>query len=71
MPLLVEVVNLDLKANGVGYSTTNPALSPDIVSEIEQIKQRIISGQIKVVETYAEAKQLPGFPQNLLARDTW
>ncbi|MCL2478083.1 MAG: BMP family ABC transporter substrate-binding protein [Treponema sp.] len=64
-----EVVTLDMKAEGVGYSTTNPAMTPDIINQLEQIKQKIINGDIKVAATYAEAKQLPGFPQDLLARD--
>jgi basic membrane protein A len=66
-----EVVTLDMKAGGIGYSTTNPALTADIVSELERLKQQIISGQLIVAAYYAEAKLLPAFPQNLLARDTW
>jgi len=64
-----EVITFDLKADGVGYSTTNPALSKGIVDQLEELKKQISSGQIKVAETYAEAKQLPGFPQNLRAVD--
>jgi basic membrane protein A len=36
---------------------------------VEQAKQRIVSGQIKVAATYADAKKLHGFPQNLNAKD--
>jgi basic membrane protein A len=64
-----EIIIFDLKADGVGYSDTNPALTADIKRELEQIKQQIISGQIKVAATYAEAKRLPGFPQDLKAMD--
>ena len=64
-----EVITLDMKAEGVGYSTTNPAMTADIRNELERIKQQIISGQIRVAPTYAEAIRLPGFPQNLLAKD--
>jgi basic membrane protein A len=64
-----EIITFDLKSKGVGYSTTNPALNQDIRSELERIKQRIISGEIKIAATYAEAKKLPGFPQNLKATD--
>ncbi|GHV93402.1 BMP family ABC transporter substrate-binding protein [Spirochaetia bacterium] len=64
-----EVITFDLKANGVGYSTANSALSADIVSQLEQVKGRITSGQIKIAATNAEAKKLPGFPQNLKAVD--
>jgi basic membrane protein A len=64
-----EVITLDMKADGVGYSTTNPALSRDIINQLEAIKSRIISGQIKIAATNAEAKKLPGFPQDLKALD--
>jgi basic membrane protein A len=64
-----EVITLDMKAGGVGYSTTNPALSRDIINQLEAIKSRIISGQIKIAATNGEAKKLPGFPQDLKALD--
>ncbi|GHV02320.1 putative lipoprotein YufN [Spirochaetia bacterium] len=64
-----EVITFDLKADGVGYSTANSALSADIVKELDQIKTRITSGQIKIAATNAEAKKLSGFPQNLKAVD--
>jgi basic membrane protein A len=64
-----EIITFDLKADGVGYSSTNPALTQDIRNELERAKQQIISGQIKVAATYAEARRLPGFPQDLKAID--
>jgi basic membrane protein A len=64
-----EVITFDLKSDGVGYAATNPALTADIKAELERIKARIISGEIKVAATYAEAKRLPGFPQDLHAID--
>ncbi|MDR1586996.1 MAG: BMP family protein [Treponema sp.] len=64
-----EVITFDMKADGVDFSTTNPALSQDIVKELEQIKERIISGQIRVASTNAEAKRIPDFPQTLKAID--
>ena len=64
-----EVIVFDLQADGVGYSDTNSALTASIKTELEQIKQRIISGQIKIADTYADAKKLPGFPQDLKAMD--
>ncbi|MDR2393257.1 MAG: BMP family ABC transporter substrate-binding protein [Treponema sp.] len=64
-----EVITFDVKADGVGYSTTNPAVTQDIQSQVEAVKQQIISGQIKVAATNAEAKTLPGFPQDLKALD--
>ncbi|MDR0878527.1 MAG: BMP family ABC transporter substrate-binding protein [Treponema sp.] len=64
-----EVITFDIKADGVGYSTTNSALSADIKTQLEQIKQKIVSGQIQIAATNADAKKLPGFPQNLRAVD--
>ena len=64
-----EVIVFDLKADGVGYSTTNSAMSADIKNQLEQIKQRIVSGQINIAATHADAKRLPGFPQDLKAMD--
>ncbi|MDR1971018.1 MAG: BMP family protein [Treponema sp.] len=64
-----EVITFDLKADGVGYAATNPALTGDIRAELERIRARIISGEIKIAATYGEAKRLPGFPQDLHAVD--
>ena len=64
-----EVITFDLVKNGVGYSTTNPALSSAIASQLEALKQKIISGEIKVAATNEEAKKIAGFPQNLKAVD--
>ncbi|HCC36482.1 MAG TPA: BMP family ABC transporter substrate-binding protein [Treponema sp.] len=64
-----EVIVFDLKADGVGYSSTNPALDKSIVDQLETLKKQIADGQIKVAATNAEAKTLPGFPQNLKAVD--
>ena len=64
-----EVITFDLVKDGVGYSTTNPALSRSIANELEAIKQKIIRGEIVVAATNADAKKLPGFPQNLKATD--
>ena len=65
-----ELIVFDLKADGVGYSVKNPAMSAGIRSELENVKRRIISGDITVAATYAEARKLPGFPQNLQAKDS-
>ncbi|MDR2177801.1 MAG: BMP family ABC transporter substrate-binding protein [Treponema sp.] len=64
-----EVITFDLKSDGVGYAATNPALTAGIKVELENIKAKIISGQIKIAATHAQAKQLPGFPQDLHAID--
>jgi basic membrane protein A len=64
-----EVITFDLAADGVGYSSTNSALTADIRSELERVRQQIVNGQIRVAATYAEARRLPGFPQDLKAID--
>ena len=64
-----EVVTLDTKVDGIGYSSKNAELGADIVSQIDAVKAKIISGEVKVVPTYKDAKALPGFPQNLQAKD--
>ena len=64
-----EVITFDLVKGGVDYSDTNPALSQSICNELESIKRQIIGGSIRVAATNAEAKKLPGFPQNLKAVD--
>jgi basic membrane protein A len=64
-----EVITFDLKSDGVGYAATNPELTADIKAELERIKARIVSGEIKIAATYAEAKRAAGFPQDLHAID--
>jgi len=64
-----KVITFDLYADGVGYSTTNPALCSDIIDELEIVRQKIITQQIVVEATLADAMRLPGFPQNLRAID--
>jgi basic membrane protein A len=62
-----DVVTFNLVRGGVDYSATNSALTPDIKTRLESIKQKIINGDIVVADTHEEAKKLPGFPQNLKA----
>jgi basic membrane protein A len=64
-----EVVTFDMVKDGVGYATTNPALGKAITDQLEEIKQKIINGDIVVAATNADAKKLRGFPQNLKAVD--
>lgn len=40
----------DLKADGVGYSTTGDHLSADVITKIDAFKQQIIDGKITVPE---------------------
>ncbi|MDR2922219.1 MAG: BMP family ABC transporter substrate-binding protein [Treponema sp.] len=63
------IITFDLAKDGVGYTAANRALGNSIKNELERIRQRIIKGGIEVASTYAKAKRLPGFPQNLKARD--
>ncbi|MDR1466099.1 MAG: BMP family ABC transporter substrate-binding protein [Treponema sp.] len=61
-----DVITLDLKADGVGYATTNKkALTEDIVNQVDAVKQQIISGQIRVVPSLEEAKAVANFPQDI------
>ena len=63
-------VNFGLRENGVGFSTTNPALSPSIVRQVNQVRDDIIAGRIIVYPTLREAMaNVPNFPRNLMARD--
>ena len=64
-----EVVTLDTKSDGVGYSSKNSELGADIVAQLDAVKAKIVSGEVKAAATHKEAKALPGFPQNLQAKD--
>jgi len=64
-----SVITFDLKMDGVGYSTINPQLSNSIIIQLEVFKRDIINGLIKVAASYAQARQLPSFPQDLKASD--
>ncbi|MEI2776878.1 MAG: BMP family ABC transporter substrate-binding protein [Tetrasphaera sp.] len=41
----------DLKADGVGYSTTGDKLGADVIAKLEDYKAKIIAGEIKVPDT--------------------
>jgi basic membrane protein A len=64
-----EVITFNIANNGVGYSKSNPALDDSIKTQLETLKRKIINGEIKIAPSYAEAKKLPGFPQDLKAKD--
>jgi len=64
-----RTIVFDLPMEGVGFSTTNPALSPGVIARVEEIRERIISGDIVVESTLAASMLLPGFPQDLMAID--
>jgi len=64
-----EVIVFDLRADGVGYSTSNSALGSNIINSLDLVKEAIANGSITVVPTLAQAMRLPGFPRNLRAID--
>jgi len=64
-----ETVVLDSKADGVGFSDKNAELGADIVAKVNDVKAKIISGDVKVIPTYAEAKAAKVVPDNLQASD--
>jgi len=43
-----RTIAFGLDADGVGFSTSNPALGPAVVSRVEQIREAIIDGEIIV-----------------------
>jgi len=64
-----QTIVFDLASDGVGFSTTNPAMTSYIVRQTNAIRDDIIAGRIVVAPTNAEARLLPGFPQDLRALD--
>lgn len=64
-----ETIVFDTKADGVGFSDKNAELGADIVKEVNDRKAKIISGEIKVIPTYAAAKAAGLAPNNLQALD--
>lgn len=64
-----EVLVLNTKADGVGFSTSNPELQKSIVDQVNKVRADIIAGKIKVYATYAEAKAAGAVPDNLQASD--
>ncbi|MDR2553636.1 MAG: BMP family ABC transporter substrate-binding protein [Treponema sp.] len=65
-----EVITFDLKADGVGYAGTNPAMSAGIKAKVDAAAEEIKNSRISIAATYAAAKALPGFPQDLKASDS-
>lgn len=53
-----EIVNLGLKEEGVGIAeTTDKNVPQDVLDKVEEAKQKIIDGEIKVPETPDELKE--------------
>ena len=49
-----EILEFDLSDEGVGYTTSNDAMTDDIVEEVEKWKEKIINGEIEVPKTQDE-----------------
>jgi basic membrane protein A len=64
-----QVVVLDTKGDGVGFSSANAELGKDIVAQVEAARKDIIDGKVKVLATYAEAKAAGKVPAGLQASD--
>ncbi|HET7839756.1 MAG TPA: BMP family ABC transporter substrate-binding protein [Rectinemataceae bacterium] len=64
-----QVVVLDTKSDGVGFSSANAELGQDIVAQVEAARKDIIDGKVKVLATYAEAKAAGKVPAGLQASD--
>ena len=63
------VVVFDTKIDGVGFSAANPELSKAIVDQVNNVRKDIISGKVKVIPTYSDAKAKGLAPANLQASD--
>ena len=63
------VVVLDMKADGVNFSEKNTELGADIIKKVNDIKQDIINGKIKVYATYKDALAANAVPAGLSAID--
>jgi len=57
-----ETVVFDTKADGVGFPNKNPELTQDIVKQVNDVKAKIVAGEIKVIPTYKEAKAAGSHP---------
>jgi len=64
-----QTITLALKDDGCGFSDKNTELGADIVAKINDAKAKIISGDVKVIPTYADAKAAGAVPDNLQASD--
>jgi basic membrane protein A len=64
-----QVVRMNMADDGVGYSTANPELKPEVVSAVNAAKADVISGKIKIYGTYKEALAAGAVPAGLAALD--
>ncbi len=63
------VENLALKDKGVAFSAKNPELKDSVKKEIQKIEADIISGKIKIAQTYKDALDKGLVPAGLGAKD--
>lgn len=63
------VVQMTMADEGVGYSTANPELSKQVVTQVDAAKADIISGKIKIFKTYKDALANGAVPSGLAALD--
>lgn len=63
------VVVLDMASDGVDFSTANPALSQDVIAQVQAVKKDIIDGKITVIGTYKDALAAGKVPAGLKAMD--
>ena len=63
------VHKLTLADGGLDYALTNTELKPEVVKAVNEMKNDIISGKIKVVGTYKAALEAGLVPEGLGAKD--
>ncbi|MCX7023365.1 MAG: BMP family ABC transporter substrate-binding protein [Spirochaetes bacterium] len=64
-----ETITFGTKSGGVDFSSANPELGADIVAKVNEAKNAILAGGVKVLPTYAEAKAAGLVPAGLQASD--
>lgn len=64
-----EVINLNMAQDGVGFATTNPELSANVVAKVNAAQDDINSGKINIYGTYKDALAAGAAPAGLGAID--
>jgi basic membrane protein A len=57
------------REGGVDFSVSNPQLGPEVIAKVDEVKERLSSGEIKVLSTYAGARAAGLAPLGLGASD--
>ncbi len=63
------VVKMTMSNDGVGYSTANSELKPEVVKAVDAAKTDIVNGKIKIYPTYKQALAAGAAPAGLSALD--